>query len=397
MVDATTLEARRPRRMWVVWVLYFFQFAAIGIYYTFLNVYFRQAGLSGTQIGLLNMIVAFVGVVSSMAWGYLGDRTGKPRYIIAGGAAGALFATQFIPYVRGFWPFLLVACVSNLMNSAPMTLIDSTTLVLLGVQREDYGRYRLGGSIGYVTLTLASGFILQQTGLRVMFPMYGAVMGACALTALWLPPAALHLELPGVKQIGGMIRQPAWLLFVACVFLTWIGYNAAIMFLSVSLNAMGASESLIGIATTIPAVIEMPFMFYSGAFLRRFGPVRLLAAAMALMALRYFLLSQMPAPGWAVAINVLNGPAFVFFWNSAITYANKMAPPHMANTAQGLFSATTSLGGMVSSLLAGWLFDVVGPKGIFLVMSLLVLAALLLFSAGNFFQKHSSKTQPIAS
>ena len=369
--------------MWVVWVTYFFQFAAVGIFTTFLNIYLHDAGFSGTQICLLNMLAAIVGVVSSIAWGYLGDRTGTPRFIIAGGAAGALLAIQFIPLVHGFWPILMAFCLGNLMNAAPMTLADSNTLVLLGAHRENYGRYRLGGSIGFILVTLTAGFILQAAGTRVMFPLYGAMMGAFALAALWLPPAAVHLKQPSIKQIGGMVRQPAWLLFVACVFLSWISYNATIMYLGVSLKAMGATDSLVGIATIISAVVEMPFMFFSGAFLRRFGPVRLLTAAMGLMVVRYFLLSQMPSPGWAVAINMLNGPAFVFFWTSAVTYANKMAPPHLAGTAQGLYSATTSLGSVVSSLLAGWLFDVVGPRGIFLVMSALVLAALLLFSAGN--------------
>jgi len=375
--------------MWVVWLVYLFQFAAVGIYYTFLNVYFHAIGLSGLQIGLLNMLSAIVGMVSSVAWGYLGDRTGKPRFIIAGGAAGALIAAQFIPAAHGFGLILLVVCLSSLMNSAPMTLVDSSTLVLLGSRREDYGRYRLGGSLGYVLVTLASGFILQGSGLAVMFPLYGGVMAVFALAALWLPPAALHLEPPSLRQVGGMIRQPVWLLFIACVFLTWISYNATIMFLGVSLNALGASNSLIGIATIISAVFEMPFMFYSGAFLRRFGPVRLLVAAMGLMVVRYFLLSQMPSPEWAVAINALNGPAFVFFWNSAVTYANKLAPPSMAGTAQGIYSAATSLGAVVSGLLTGWLFDVLGPRGIFGVLSALVFVALVLFSAGTLVRKRS--------
>jgi MFS transporter, PPP family, 3-phenylpropionic acid transporter len=384
-----TASIAGPRRMWVVWLAYFFQFAAIGIYYTFLNVYFHTLGFSGTQIGLLNMVAAIVGMVSSVGWGYLGDHTRKPRFIIAGAAAGALVAAQFIPAAHGFWPTLLVVSLSSLMLSAPMTLVDSSTLVLLGARREDYGRYRLGGSLGYVLMTLASGYILQGSGMAVMFPLYGGVMAAFVLVALCLPPVVVHHEAPSLGQVGVMMRQRAWQLFITCAFLTWIGYNAAIMFLGVSLNALGASNSLIGIATIVPAVFEMPFMFYSGAFLRRFGPVRLMVAAMALMAVRYFLLSQMPSPEWAVAINALNGPAFVFFWNSAVTYANKLAPPAMAGTAQGLFSAATSLGAVASGLLTGWLFDVLGPKGIFGVLSALVFAALILFSAGTLIRRQS--------
>ena len=139
-----TASISAPRRMWVVRLAYFFQFAAIGIYYTFLNVYFHTLGLSGLQIGLLNMLAAVVGVISSVAWGYLGDRSGKSRWIVAGGAAGALVAAQFIPAAHGFWPILGVVCLTSLMNSAPLTLVDSITLGLLGARREEYGRYRLG-------------------------------------------------------------------------------------------------------------------------------------------------------------------------------------------------------------------------------------------------------------
>jgi predicted MFS family arabinose efflux permease len=83
-----------------------------------------------------------------------------------------------------------------------------------------------------------------------------------------------------------------------------------------------------------------------------------------------------------VAINVLNGPGFVFVWNSAINYANRMAPQGMAGTAQGLLVSIMNLAGVVSSLLSGWLFDLLGPTGLFVVMGFVVLAALILFSSG---------------
>lgn len=379
----------KTSRMWPVWLLFFFQYAAIGVYFTFINVYFRNAGLSGTDIGLLNMISALVGVAGSIGWGYLSDLTSKPHIIISAGAAGALISAQFIPHVSGFWAFLLFSSLGSLMNSAPGTLVDSTTLVLLGNQREDYGRYRLGGSFGYIIATILSGFIFQRFGLQLIFPGYGIVMGSFAVAALWLPAVSIHIGSQGSKKIGMMIRQSTWLIFISCIFLCWIGVNASISFLSVSLNAMGASQSLIGIASTIPAMVEIPFMFFSGALLRRFGPVRLMALSMVLMVMRYFLLGWMPTPVWAIPINTLNGPAFVFFWNSAITYANRMAPKGMAGTAQGLIASTTNLAGVVSSLLTGWLFDQLGPNGIFVVMAFLALGALLIFTLGNLFKKTS--------
>ena len=330
------------------------------------------------------MSTAMVGVASSILWGYLSDLTGKPRLLIAFGVTGALIAAQFIPLVSSFSAFLIISCLGSMLNSAPGTLSDSTALSLLGTHREDYGRYRLGGSIGYIITAFSAGFIFEKTGLGVMFPAYGLVMTGFAIVALLLPPVQQHVVQKKVRgEISQMIRQPAWILFIACVFLCWIAVNASIMFLSVSLSTMGASQSLIGMVSTISAIAEMPFMLYSGWFLRRYGPVRLLSVAMGLMMVRYLLLGLMPSPIWALAINPINGPAFAFFWNSAINHANKMAPPHLAGTAQGLLISATSLAGVLSSLLTGWLFDQLGPSGIFYVMSACCLTALILFTSGN--------------
>jgi len=109
---------------------------------------------------------------------------------------------------------------------------------------------------------------------------------------------------------------------------------------------------------------------------------------MVLMVARYFLLGWMPAPEWAVAINVLNGVAFPLFWTSSVTYANKMAPPGLAGTSQGIFNSASSLAAVVSSLLTGWLFDSLGSNGLFVVMAFCVLAALILFVAGNWWKRH---------
>lgn len=370
-------------------MLYFFQYAAIGIYFTYLNIYYREAGLSGTQIGVMNMITALAGVGGSIGWGYIADRTGENRFLIAGGAVFALLIAQAIPHVHTFWAFLGLGILSSLANSAPSTLIDSTTLSMLGENRQDYGRFRLGGSVGYVITTLSSGFFYDWSGLKAMFPAYGVIMLMFSIMALQLP--AQKPEAHEEAQIKGSIRQlitaPPWILFSVCVFLVWIATTASITFLSVSLNAMGASQSLVGVSSTIGAIVEIPVMIYTAHLLRRYGPLPLLAIAMVIMIIRFILLGLMPVPEWSIWINILNGVAFPFYWNSAVTLANKMAPRGLAGTAQGALNSTMSLAGMASALLTGWLFDLMGANRLFLVMAVICLAALLLFIGGNIAKK----------
>lgn len=373
------------QRPWALWLLFFFYYAAIGAYFAYLNIYYRSAGLSGTEIGVLNMTSSIIGVASAVFWGNLADRTGKPRWLIAVGAVLGLTLAQFIPLMHSFWGFLALSAAGSLLGSAPGTLVDSTTMALLGERRNDYGRFRLGGSIGYIIMAPLAGIIFDQPqfGLKIMFPIYGIIMVIFAAIALLLPDLPVKVSSKENREIGAMMRQPVWLLLIACVFLAWIAYYASITFTGVLLSSMGANQTLIGRAVTIGAIVELPFMLFSPQILRRFGPVLLLAVAFGLSVLRYFLLSWMPSPEWAIPINALNGPAFVLFWNSAVNLANRLAPPGMAGTAQGLLSSTMSLSGVVSALLTGILTDKLTPNGVFLVMAFVTLAAFLLFVAGN--------------
>ena len=114
--------------------------------------------------------------------------------------------------------------------------------------------------------------------------------------------------------------------------------------------------------------------------MRRMGMRNMLWVSMFAYTIRVGLYSIMPHPAWAIGINLLNGPSYVFFWNSAVNYANQMAPESLKATAQGLFQATTNLASMVGALLCGWLFDLTGPSGLFRVLTVCCLAAFLIFS-----------------
>jgi PPP family 3-phenylpropionic acid transporter len=328
------------------------------------------------------MTSSIIGVVSAVVWGYISDRTGKPRLLIAAGAIGALVIAQFIPFVHGFWAFFGLSCLGGVMTSPMNTLLDGTTLVMLGTKTENYGRYRIGGSVGYVLAASTAGVLYDVTGLHVLFPIYAAIMGLLALAALFLPNLPVKIKPRQKTEVGVMMRQPVWLVFAISVFLIWMANAAAMNYLGIALLSLGASQSLIGFASVSGSLVEIPCIGFGSWFIKRFGLAKLLLAAIVLMILRYFLLGLMPSPGWAVAINIINGPAYGFFAISAVAYAQKLAPPSLATTSQGILNAIMSLSMVVSSLLTGILFDRIGASGIFLCMSLCCVLAFILFSVG---------------
>jgi PPP family 3-phenylpropionic acid transporter len=367
----------------IVWLLYFFEFGAIGLFFPFLNIFYLQNGLSGTEIGLVGTAGAVLGVLGASTWGYLGDRLGRPRLLLCIGSVAASLVLQVIPLVHGLWGYLALTCLSGLIGAGIAPLVDSLTLGLLGNNSEEYGRYRLGGTIGYILATAFAGMLYQRIGLQWIFLFYGVVMVGFAITALFLPPTPLRLEAREKKGIGKMIRQPVWLVFVASVFLVWIAASGIISFMGIAIKSLGGDDGLVGLAAAAGALAEIPFMLFSGRWMRRFGAHAMLGFGMLAFAGRLALYGWMPVPTWAIFIGMLNGPTYVFFWNSAVNYARNLAPAGYEATAQGLLGSITNLGTVVSALFCGFLFDQMGARGMFWVLGACSLLGFLIFSFGQ--------------
>ncbi len=392
-------RATSKPRLWVTAALFFTQYVAFGVYFTFLNVYLRSVGLTGSEIGFNGMVVGIFAMLGTFVWSYLADRTGRPRVLLVVGAVGTLAGAQLVPLVAAnslqpaFWWYVVINAFVGLMNAAINTLIDSTAVAMLGDQRHKYGLYRLGGSIGFIVGAVGAGQLYDRVGYGWMFASFAVVMLAFAGFTLLLPARVARVVGSGKQEIGRMIRRPEWLILILSLFVFWGGYSASFAFNGVILKAMGASDSLISYSAVIGTLIELPFMAYSGRLIQRFGPSRLLAVGLLIQAVRFLLLSQMRAPEWAIAFNLLNGPGYVFTWNSAVYLVARFAPPGLGATAQGIMASTLGLANILSSAASGVLFDNFGFSTLYILFAATSAVALVIFAVGRVW---SRPTQPAA-
>ena len=72
--------------------MYFIFYTGFGIYLPFINIYYRDIGLSGLEIGLINTLSPLVGMLSAPLWGVLNDRYGKTRVQLAIAVLGSILA-----------------------------------------------------------------------------------------------------------------------------------------------------------------------------------------------------------------------------------------------------------------------------------------------------------------
>ena len=382
LVD-TEIKARN-RGLSTVKGLYFLVFAAIGALFPFLNIYYYGIGLSGTQIGLINTVAPLVGAFSAVFWGMLNDRMGKIRLLLTLSTLGVIGAVLALSQSNVFFWILPMAAIVSLFGSPMNSLLDSTTLRLLGDRSEEYGRYRIWGAYGFIITSSITGFILERLGMGWMFYLYAGSMLLFLITVQRLPsqpPARLRVSI--VKGMNGMIRRPAWLIFAASVFLVWFAVTGGFIFIGVTVKNMGGGNQLVGLASTAAAIAEIPIMLKSSALLRKFGASRLVGFSMLTYALREGLYAVMPSPIWVLFINLLQAVTYVPLWLGSVAYARELAPDELRSTSQGLLFMVMNLANVLGAMISGYLFDTIGSHGLFTVLSMICVAAFALFTLGQ--------------
>lgn len=383
-ISATSSPAQAKKRgLLAMRVLYFLYFGALGGYWTYLNVYYQEIGLSGTQIGLVNTLSPLISIFAATMWGIVNDKLGRPRLIFRITMPGVIAASFGLSLVHNFYLIILFSCLLSFFIAATIPLLDNTTLRLLGDESDRYGQYRVTGSFGFILTSFLSGYLYEITGLHTIFYTYMIAMALLLAASNFLPDEPVHIPGSVWGGLNTMVRQPAWVVFAVSAFLMWISNNGAMNFIGITVKELGGTESLIGIVWMASSLIEIPVMLTSDRLLRRFGSTSLIIVSLSVFTLRGVFLAMMPAPEWAPWISSLGGLSFSLYWVASVKYANESAPDHLKSTAQSLLFSIMNLAGMAGSLNAGWLYDNLGFRGLFWVTAMIAGAGLILFIAGR--------------
>ena len=328
----------------------------------------------------MNTVAPLVGALSAVLWGMANDRIGRIRLLLSITALGLVGTALALSTAGVFWQILPLAAIMSLFGSPVHSLLDATTLRLLRHQSDEYGRYRIWGTYGFIITSSLTGIFLQSMGMGWIFWLYAGSMFLFFLTVQWLPsqpPAQYGVSI--LKGVNVLVRNPRWLVFVVSLFLTWFAVMGGFIFVGVTMKQMGASAMLVGLASTAAAVSELPVMGKSASHIRRWGSTRLIGFGMLAFAVREGAYAVMQAPWWVVVINLMQAVTYVPLWLGAVAYSRELAPDELRSSSQGILFMVMNLSNVLGALVCGWLFDNVGARLMFAILASMCLAAFIIF------------------
>lgn len=367
---------------------YFFFFAAWASITPFFVLYLQSLGFSGAQIGLVTGISPLISLVAKPFWAGLADATNRHRLILLMAVAVSIVLNLLFPFLRTFSAILVVQVLISLLTSHTLPLIDSATIHMMGNHRDRYGSLRVWGTVSWGIVSAVVGLALERIGLISMFWIFAGLMSINLLLLRSLQFEENPERGTYFAQVGRLLRQPQWLLFLGIVLVAGIGSTAHEYLPLLIQELPGASRwlpfalsgvALVGIAVTISTISELPIMGASHWFLRSLGSRGALYVAMLAMALRCFMYANTSTPDQALLIQLFHGLTYPLLWVAGIKFVGEMAPRGLSSTAQGLFSAMfMGIGTALGFYICGWLIDRVGVFAMFNLTGWFVLAGLVL-------------------
>ena len=350
--------------------------ATFGFIQPFLNLYLQAAGFTKTQIGLTTGLAAAIALLAQPLLGKLTDQLDARRPAIALSALLAGIAYFLMPLAQSFPAFLaLVAIGANgtmYLNAAGAVWVGRMVTGQGGGTL--YANLRLWGTVGYILVTLISGFAtsfgtrVAQTReqLNPIFHFGPFLFFAIAVLAWFLPDRRNHAH--AVRNLVGKM-SPNLARFLASYFLWAFALYGSTSYLSLYIKGLGGTPIFISAAFAAGAVVEVGMMRLMGAWSDRFGRRPALAITFLLLPVRLMLYSLVVLPWQVIGVQALHGINFGIMGVVSIAFANDLAAEGSQGRTQAQFAATMGLASAIAPLTFGVISDAIGLRPMWLVAS----------------------------
>ena len=193
-----------------------------------------------------------------------------------------------------------------------------------------------------------------------------------------------HLKLSAVLKLI-VNHRFLWLMALALAISDPV-QDGVRSFEPIFMQNLGLEAGMIGLANSLSALGEVPFMIYADRVIRKVGIQRIIVIVLLFDLVRRMLVWFFPSAGVVFVTSVLTSISFTFRLVCSVTLVNLILPKQVTSTANAVIGVTMfGMGYILSNALCGFVYDRFGNREVYLIGAGLCLISLILaLSAGKF-------------
>ncbi|CAL1300368.1 unnamed protein product [Larinioides sclopetarius] len=272
-----------------------------------------------------------------------------------------------------FWAFAILFSTSSICANAIFTLSDTACCESIQKTGADFGKQRVWGSIGWGILAPVAGLINDYTQ---DFLESWILMAVMLLVFLWniskLDLVKPHFSQNILRDVGTVLKSKEFLIFEMVILLNGMGAGMIWFYLMWFLKSIGGSDFLCGLSIAVQCFGgALPFMFFSGWIIQKFGHYQVLCASLLAYVIRFLWYSYLQNPWWVLPVEIFHGITYGLYYTVIASYGKLSAKPGTEATTQSiLFSTHEGLGEGIGCILAGISFDYYGGHQTFFISAI---------------------------
>jgi MFS family permease len=359
------LNLPRTRHFWYLMLNVVVTGLASTMIAPFLPVFFyEELKISIGSVSFLYFASGLVGTLSVFLMGWLVDRIGRKAVLIFGNASAVLVPAAFTR-ITAFEQVLSVMSVSGLMGSAGQT--SSTAMIADQVEESKrntaYGISRILGNVAWIVAPILGGLLLTgQGGYQQLFIISAIIGTAGVLLFVALVPESRKagLEKPSLPKLGVLKNRDLLVLCVASLF-SMLFYSQFYSLLPIFASQVrGLSQMEVGLLFSISGATVVALQFPTSSWLDKFPKQTGYILGVIILALGITSIAIAPNFEWLIVSVIIMTVGENMFFPIASALVTEIAPEAERGMYVGAFGLFLSIGGNISPLLGGAVWQLTG-------------------------------------
>lgn len=369
----------------------FFLFCIYGVVNTYLPVFLSTLGYSVPEIGLLMGCFEAAGLSIPVLVSSRVDKKGTHGRTVILLCVLIILVLPPLVLIRHFLVTAIFLGLLAVGFKGSVPLLDVLISRDLGDDTSNYGEIRVIGSIGFVFVALLLQFtsMVNPDSARSIASAIIVPSLLVIISMITIPKLLKRNPAPSIPEVEtGFIRRcreqlghfpPAFWFGIFLIFLGFLGLTPSQRFFSLYVRDYLGMESYAGL-WALSAAAEIPFMFFSGFFIRKYGTEKLLVVSLVAITVRNLVYALFPTFGGAVAGQLFHSVCFGLFHPAAVVFISERVPRRFLAVGLTLYTSfSMGLASVIGNVMGGFVIDWFGYRVLFVFFSFFPLIGIASF------------------
>lgn len=359
-----------------------------GLAYSFGSFILIEKGFTSTVAGIIMSLGNIVGFVLQPIVSNLTDNSKKLTIIhiliietTFSFSACILNMLSLSPTIAAAISFIVILATASLLealyNSVHFILNDNGYNV-------DFPKARALGSISFGSFSFLLGILFEKLPFIVTLSL-GPLVCALTIGVLFILKnntkiAKNNDDEEKITYSQFLRNHPNFIKIIVSFVFIFLGYTMVDNFYILKLNAIGAGSTSLGLVVLIKTIMEFPSFFMFKKIEKIFTTKKCLIFSAFMFAVKNFFIFIAPNTQMVCVAQIFQALSLGLISPSMISYINQITTKKETVRGQSLFSMGVAFGAILSSLLAGLIYDNLGLNILFIFAIAVIVIAAMFFT-----------------